>query len=67
MSEFSKILNYLMGGGRAYLGIVPKFFRFLIMMAPLNNYYNCPLVTAVKYFHCLVTAQHQREESIALE
>ena len=24
-------------GGQAYLGIFPKFFRFIFMMAPLRN------------------------------
>ena len=37
MSEIQKILKFLMGGGgQAYLGIFPKFFRFFCMMAPLT-------------------------------
>ena len=38
MSEIQKSLKFPMGGGgQAYLGIFPKFFRFFFMMAPLRN------------------------------
>ena len=37
MSEIQKRLKFPMGrGGQAYLGIFPKFFRFIFMMAPLK-------------------------------
>ena len=37
MSEIQKSLKFPMGrGGQAYLGIFPKFFRFIFMMAPLD-------------------------------
>ena len=43
--QFSKILKLKSlkfpmgeGGGQAYLGIFPKFFRFFFMMAPLNDF-----------------------------
>ena len=36
MSEIQKSLKFPMGGGQAYLGIFPKFFRFFFMMAPLR-------------------------------
>ena len=36
MSEIQKSLKYPRGGGEAYLGIFPKFFRFFFMMAPLT-------------------------------
>ena len=39
MSENQKCLNLIRGGGgQAYLGIFPKFFRFF-MMAPLKSSY----------------------------
>ena len=38
MSEIQKSLKFPMGrGGQAYLGIFPKFFRFIFMMAPLSE------------------------------
>ena len=41
MSEIQKSLKFPMGGGgQAYLGIFPKFFRFFLLWLPLvsSNY-----------------------------
>ena len=42
MSEIQKSLKFPMGGGgQAYLGIFPKFFRFFLWWLPLHEWTTC--------------------------
>ena len=48
MSEIQKSLKFPMGrGGQAYLGIFPKFFRFIFMMAPLSASISTRFLTTI--------------------